>query len=119
MLLKVKERLMLVSVITPLTGGFAVIEKKIKLKKLLEMPEGERKELNFEQTGGIFTWDGDKDAGREIDLKDYEEVLKLSTDTFKAFHEERQDWSDYDYESLQYVLSLLPEVSPETPSGTL
>ena len=123
MMLKIENRVKLLEVIASLTGGFEIVENKMKLKKLLEVSKEEVEAVDFRQEGDRLFWSANKDNGKEIDLVPFKEVLSKSVESFKVLHEEKQDWDESHYSTLIYILEVIesyekPEESNQSVEGS-
>jgi hypothetical protein len=103
MKLFILDRINLLTVIGPLKGSFALVELKMKLHGLLVISEAEQEKLEWKAEEGKVTWNNTKDEGLEIDLAPYKEVIEKGIDAFKALHEEKQDWDEVAFNTLNHV----------------
>lgn len=106
MILKLQERFKILAVLSSLTGSFKLIEQKAILRKVLEMSPIERAAVDFKQTGKTFQWNPEKDLGIEFDPLTHKDLLNKAVDAFKSKHEDKQDFTDDDYDNIIFIQSL-------------
>lgn len=105
MIISAAERVKLLQAIIPLKGTFAIIEKKYKLKTLLEFTAKEEEEMDLKKDVNQISWTKNIDV--DIDLTEYLDILKLAVDPLKAFYEDQGNWDDIAYSNYKTLTEVI------------